>query len=86
MPQFTCPVCGYDRLTEPPYSHKSGLGSYDICSSCGYEYGVTDDDEGITHEQWRQRWIDSGMKWWSPLKPPADWDPIAQLARVTPPH
>ncbi len=77
-----CPVCGCDGLDEPPYDAE-GLGNYDICPSCGYEYGVTDDDMGFTHEEWRQRWIDGGMRWRHDSKP-SNWDPVAQLSRVQP--
>ncbi|MCE5289793.1 MAG: hypothetical protein LLG14_11195 [Nocardiaceae bacterium] len=83
MTQYMCPVCGYDNLSEPAYDAE-GLGNYVICPSCGYEFGVTDDDEGITTEEWRIRWIESGMKWWSKRAKPANWDPVAQLAHVQP--
>ncbi|WP_245541609.1 hypothetical protein [Smaragdicoccus niigatensis] len=46
---------------------------------------MTDDDEGITTEEWRIRWIESGMKWWSKRDKPANWDPVSQLTRVQPP-
>ena len=72
--RFTCPVCGYPALAEPPY---------EICPSCGFEFGVSDDDQGFTHEQWRARWIAEGMPWWSGARHrPAGWDPAAQLRRV----
>jgi hypothetical protein len=79
---FRCPVCGYAGLTEEPRTPTSG-GSYEICWSCGFEFGVTDDDEGYTYEQWRRRWIDRGMPWESSsLRPPPDgWDPREQLRR-----
>ena len=78
-----CPACGYPLLDEPPRT-ASGGGSYEICSSCGFEYGVTDDDEGFTYEQWRERWIAKGMPWDSEgIHPPPDgWDPVAQLASL----
>ena len=76
----TCPVCGYPALAEPPRS-RSGGGSYEICPSCGFEFGVTDDDRGYSYVDWRRRWVDSGMPWASEgiEPPPADWDPSAQL-------
>jgi hypothetical protein len=81
---YRCPVCGYDGLAEPAYSPVTGHGSYQICPSCRYEYGVTDGDRQITHEQWRQRWIDDGMPWRDTgiTDPPAGWDPSAQLAAL----
>jgi hypothetical protein len=82
---FVCPVCGCPCLTEPAYSPRTGLGSYEICPSCWFEYGVTDDDKGFTHEEWRQRWIADGMPWRSPVDPvPPGWDPVAQLRNIAP--
>ena len=82
---FTCPACGYPHLEEPPRS-PSGGGSYEICPSCGFEFGVTDDDADYTYETWRQRWIDKGMKWDSQgIDPvPDGWDPVSQLRRICP--
>lgn len=81
--RYVCPVCGYPGLTEPPRSDDGG-GSYEICWSCGFEFGVTDDDLGYTFEAWRQRWIDRGMPWdSSALRPsPPGWNPQAQLRRL----
>lgn len=77
---YTCPVCGYPELTEAPVN-ASGAGSYEICWSCGFEFGVTDDDAGYSFETWRQRWIDLGMPWDSDgLHPrPTSWNPTKQL-------
>lgn len=75
---FKCPVCGWPNLHEPPRS-TSGGGSYEICPSCGFEFGVTDDDEGYTYEQWRDKWIKEGMQYWSSRQPPSNWDPVEQL-------
>lgn len=75
----TCPVCAYPKLSEPPRS-KSGGGSYEICPSCGFEFGVSDDDLGHTYESWRQAWQAGGMKWSSRgQKQPAAWNPAKQL-------
>jgi hypothetical protein len=77
---YVCPVCGFPWLTEPPRSPVGG-GSYEICSSCGFEFGVTDDDKDYTYESWRARWISMGMPWWSEgiQQPPDGWDPHSQL-------
>jgi hypothetical protein len=81
--RYTCPVCGYPDLTEPPPRAESG-GSYEICYCCGFEFGVTDEDRGFTYEAWRQLWIDRGMPWDGEGidLPPADWDPRRQLAAL----
>lgn len=36
---YTCPVCDYDKLEEPPYD-ETGFGSFEICPRCGTEFGV----------------------------------------------
>jgi len=79
---YTCPVCGYPKLEEPPRSTAGG-GSYEICPSCGFEFGVTDDDRGHSDESWRHKWIRAGMPWdWGRSKPPNDWDPVRQLKNI----
>ena len=57
---FTCPVCGYDKLTtkpyatwpppqgqelSPPYEDLLGRPSYEVCACCGFEFG-NDDNPG----------------------------------------
>jgi len=80
---YTCPACGFGELYEPPRSATSGGGSYEICPSCGYEFGVSDDDLGITYAEWRQQWVQSGMRWQSVGRhEPPVWDPQAQLRRL----
>jgi len=77
-----CPVCAYPHLTEPARS-KSGGGSYEICPSCGFQFGVDDDDKGITFEQWRAKWIKGGAKWASKgIAKPDAWDGAKQSARL----
>lgn len=74
-----CPVCGYPGLSEPPETE--GSPSFEICPSCGFEFGVSDGDEGFSYRQWRERWIRGGCSWWSESqKPPDDWQPVLQLA------
>lgn len=69
----TCPVCGYD-LEEP-------IQPYDICSSCGTEFGVSDVNSTIA--KLREAWLETGPRWWSPVTPsPVGWDPHRQLQRL----
>lgn len=79
-----CPVCGYPGLYEPAYN--GTIGSDEICSCCGYQFGFDDDAEGVTHEEWRKKWIAKGMKWDDDTKtgrkPPAGWNPKAQLRGI----
>lgn len=77
----TCPVCGYPKLKEAPRSRDGG-GSYEICPSCGFQFGVSDDDAGFSYKQWREKWQAGGMKWSSANPPPAHWDPAAQLRQL----
>ena len=80
---YTCPVCGFAGLEEKPRDPAAG-GSYEICPSCGFQFGVTDDDRGITYEEWRSRWVADGLRWNSEgiEPPPANWDPRGQLERL----
>src|SRR5258708_1336155 len=75
-----CPVCGYPELDKPAYTGTVGRGSasYEICSSCGFQYGWTDDDQHISFEQWRKQWIANGMLWFSKgCSAPAGWSRTA---------
>ena len=76
-----CPVCGYPKLKEEPRTESTG-GSFEICPSCGFQFGVTDDDAGFTYATWREKWRDSGMRWSSSSKRPKGWNPATQLAKV----
>lgn len=80
---YECPVCGYPSLVDPPHSPTGGA-SHEICPSCGFEFGYTDDSEGFTYEQWRNDWIANGMPWNGiGIRPPLEWDPVQQLRAVT---
>jgi hypothetical protein len=76
-----CPVCHFPNLTEPPRSPGGG-GSYEICPSCGFQFGVSDDDRGFTFNQWRENWLKAGAKWSSQTAPPKNWNAAAQLAKA----
>ena len=80
--KFICPVCGFPELMEKPRGSETG-GSYEICPSCGFQFGVSDDDEGFTFLGWRQAWIEAGAKWQSVARPPpSEWNPHLQLKRL----
>lgn len=69
-----CPVCGYDRLTEPPLN-------FTICPSCGTEFEY--DDAFASHAELRANWLRNGAPWWSPVDPrPDNWDPYLQADAV----
>lgn len=66
-----CPVCAY-KMDDPPRD-------YNICPSCGTEFGVSDLNSSIL--ELREMWIKTGPKWWSVTDPqPMGWNPFAQLA------
>ena len=77
-----CPVCGFDKLVESP-RNRTGGASFEICSCCGFQFGVTDDDQGISYDDHRQQWIANGMAWTSTGKKPAKgWNPQTQLGNL----
>ena len=88
--QYLCPVCGYPELLEKPFDINGG-GSYEICPSCGFEFGY-DDCNHIDYSKetylfvreqcikaWRKKWIENGMQWSSKTKKPINWNPSEQL-------
>lgn len=74
-----CTVCGWPELDEPPRSPTGGA-SYEICPCCGFQFGVTDADQGFNETAWRGQWIADGMQWSSTSRPaPARWSAPHQL-------
>ena len=68
-----CPVCAFE-MDDPPRD-------YNICPSCGTEFGVHDVNASIA--ELRQAWLKAGPKWWSTSEQePQDWNPFSQLARL----
>lgn len=86
--RYTCPVCGYGGLTEPPWDNDAP--SDEICASCGTHFGYDDAAGGdaarrqAKYRELRERWIARGMPWGSAdIQPaPANWDPRRQLKSV----
>lgn len=73
----TCPVCGYPNLSEPAYD-ESGCASFEICPSCGTEFGYDDVNKSL--ETLREEWLGRGAPWWSRDRcPPAGWSGAKQL-------
>ena len=76
-----CPACGCPDLDDPPRSN--GSPSDEICFSCGFQFGYTDDARDYTYEQWREEWVRAGMPWRGRGKVgPQGWDPSQQLANL----
>lgn len=78
--RYTCPVCGFAGLSDPPRS-AIGNGSGEYCPCCVFQFGVTDDDQEFTYEQWRELWVRKGMPWEAPeiQAPPRNWNAQNQL-------
>ena len=75
---YTCPVCGFDRLEDPP-------NNYTICPSCGTEFEY--DDARMSRAGLRRAWVEGGYQWWSKLEPPpARWNPERQLEELIHPE
>jgi hypothetical protein len=81
---YICPVCGFDKLVSPP-SDEKGNESYDICSCCGFEYGVDDFNYGLVNafEKYRRDWVDNGAEWFYPSFRPINWNIDKQLKNIT---
>jgi hypothetical protein len=45
MQEFTCPACGFPDLHDEPRTEASG-GSFEICPSCGIQFGYSDENGG----------------------------------------
>ena len=82
---YVCPVCGYPNLKEEPRNEATG-GSYEICPSCGIEFGYDDEAGGDAtrrrdlYLRWRNDWIAAGMPWRSRgVEQPLDWNPALQV-------
>jgi hypothetical protein len=75
--QYSCPVCGFDGLLEPAFDG-SGCASFEICPSCGTEFGYHDARK--SHQELRRLWVASGAHWFSmSTNPPPGWDAEEQL-------
>jgi hypothetical protein len=65
---YLCPVCGYDKLEDPPRD-------FTICPSF--------DDAFASHSELRAKWLRNGAQWWSTVDPkPEHGDPRQQVDAV----
>ncbi|MGX7243634.1 hypothetical protein ACWOC1_02160 [Enterococcus quebecensis] len=77
-----CPVCEFDGLDEPAYN-TLGYGSYDICSCCGFQFGLHDDPQKIKGiKKWRENWIMNGCEWHYKPNKPKNWLSNQQLTSL----
>lgn len=52
-----------------------------ICPCCGVEFELDDDE--LSHDELRRRWIASGKRWFSnATPPPPEWKAEVQLMRA----
>lgn len=76
-----CSVCGFDGLTDPPYS-KFSNPSFEICKCCGFQFGFDDMSEGKSYEEFRNSWIENNFEWFNEDKKPKNWDHKEQLKNL----
>jgi len=73
MTDHMCPVCGYEMADGPR--------DYNICPSCGTEFGLHDVNSTI--ENLRAAWFATGPRWYSVvIAQPANWNPFIQVANA----
>lgn len=85
-PQHFCPACGLP-LDFAPWDWD--LASFEICPSCGIQFGYTDAAGGAwkkrqeVYSSWRAKWVKEGMPWrGAGQAPPKNWNPAEQVWRV----
>jgi hypothetical protein len=74
MDYYTCPVCGYDHLEDPPRD-------WEICPCCRTQFEYS--DRNRSYAELRAAWIATGAPWGSQYtSPPPLWSPIKQLRNI----
>jgi len=81
MSKYLCPVCGFNKLNEEPFSKKNEP-SYEICPCCGFEFGFNGENNKRSFNDYRQRWIADGAIWFSAEVKPKDWNYKKQLENL----
>lgn len=75
-----CRVCGYEP-GEPPWGDDGETPTYEICPSCGAEYGYHDaTPTGVV--RYRAKWLESGGHWADRTVPGDGLDTAERLSRV----
>ena len=75
---YTCPVCYFDGMDEPPMDHA-------ICDCCGTQFGYSDivPDRFSQSDAWtwlRDLWVKSGANFYYQEFKPQGWTPNRQLS------
>jgi hypothetical protein len=76
-----CPVCGYPNLDQPAWDPDTGSPSFDICPSCGCEFGYQDATP-TAKEKYRKNWVKQGAPWFKPELKPPEWSLKDQLKQI----
>lgn len=76
-----CPVCGYPNLDRPACDPDTQVPSFDICPSCGCEFGYYDATPHAK-EKYRRNWVQQGAPWFKPELKPVEWSLKDQLAQI----
>lgn len=76
-----CPICGYPNLDHPARDPDTKVPSFDICPSCGCEFGYHDATPHA-EERYRRNWVQQGAPWFKPELKPLEWNLEDQLAQI----
>ena len=77
---FNCRVCGLGK-TYNPWGKDGKCPDYSICRCCGCEFG-NDDWTIESIQEYREKWLDNGNKWFEKKQQPKNWDLEAQLKNI----
>jgi len=81
MRSYLCPVCGYPNLDEPAWDPNTGIPSFNICPSCGCEFGYNDATPQA-RENHLKNWVKQGAPWFRPELKPHSWNLKKQLEHI----
>ena len=81
LEKYTCPVCGFPNLDEPPWDPVTKSPSFDICPCCGFEFGY-DNATPTAMKKYRLNWVKTGARWFLPNLKPPDWSLRQQLLNI----
>lgn len=79
--KYYCTICGLALENFAPWSQDNKTPTYNICPCCGVEWG-NEDYTSESCKEYRNKWIESGAKWFDPQKKPANWNLKKQLRNI----
>lgn len=84
MPYDRWPGLPLPRHAAPPYQEQFGPPSFEICPSCGFEFGFDDhpgaSGSATSFAEHRQHWVAGGCAWWGQReRRPERWSGRQQL-------